>query len=120
MTQKTYTPRENSGSLFYDSPGAVTMKGNLQLGKRREVTAEPATDKQQREYIKINGEGISGALYQNDRKTEDRHPDYTGPMEIDRVKYRISAWKKEIKNGDSAGQEFLSMAFNEKTENPSS
>lgn len=119
MTQKSYTPRDNSGALFYDSPGAVTMQGNLQLGSKRDVTAEPATDKQQREYIRVKGDNISGALYQNDRKTEDKHPDYTGPLEIDRVKYWFSAWKKEIRNGDSAGQPMLSLAFNEKTDRPS-
>ncbi|CAB4157002.1 hypothetical protein UFOVP747_69 [uncultured Caudovirales phage] len=41
----------------------------------------------------------SGALFRNDRKTEDRHPDHTGSITIDGKSYWLSAWVKTGKTG---------------------
>jgi len=41
----------------------------------------------------------SGALFRNDRKTEDRHPDHTGSITIDGKAYWLSAWVKTSKTG---------------------
>ena len=94
------------------------MGGTLVVGKSRDIKAEPAVDKNQKNYVKINADGISGGLYENERKTEDRHPDYTGPMSVDGKKYRVSAWKKQIKTGQNAGQDFFSLAISEAREKP--
>lgn len=109
-----YTPRENSGVLFYDAPGAPTMAGSVQSGSEIKVTAEPAIDKNQKDYLRITGEGVSGGLYENDRKTAENQPDYSGPISINRAEMRVAAWKKETKSGKSVGQVFLSLAISEK------
>lgn len=51
----------------------------------------------------------SGALFKNDRKDKDTHPDYTGSALIDGVDMWISAW---IKKGN--GKTFMSLAFKPK------
>lgn len=114
MSNSKFTPRENSGVLFYDAPGAPTMAGSVQSGSEIKVTAEPAIDKNQKDYLRIVGEGVSGGLYDNERKTADNQPDYSGPISINRVEMRVAAWKKEAKTGKNAGQTFLSLAISEK------
>jgi hypothetical protein len=51
---------------------------------------------------------MSGAIFDNDRKQNDRQPDMTGNCIIDGKPYRISAWRKPGSRG-----EFLSLAFSE-------
>lgn len=48
----------------------------------------------------------SGALFTNDRKETEKHPDYTGSINVGGHDYWLSAWKKKSKDGKS----FLSMA----------
>jgi uncharacterized protein (DUF736 family) len=43
-------------------------------------------------------------LFKNDRKTDDKHPDYTGTLNVDGVEYFMDAWLKESK----AGKKFFS------------
>jgi len=109
----SFQHREGSGSLFYDAPGVPTLTGALTYGKSRDVTGEPAVDKNQRDYVRISGTGVSGALYPNERKEAEKHPDFTGPIEIDGQKLRISAWTKQTQKGANAGQDFLSVAVSE-------
>ena len=49
----------------------------------------------------------SGSLFQNDRKQNNNHPDYTGKVNVDGVEYYISGWKKLTKNN----QPRLSLSF---------
>lgn len=109
-----YQNRDRSGALFYDAEGAPTLSGKITCGETRQVTLEPAVDKNQRDYLKISGEGVSGALYDNDRKTQPNHPDYAGPIKIGGEDLRISGWKKKIQNGDNAGKDFISIAISDK------
>ena len=51
----------------------------------------------------------SGALFKNDRKEKDTHPDYTGQINAGGVDYWLSAWVKE-KNG----RKFFSMSLKPK------
>ena len=51
----------------------------------------------------------SGALFKNDRKEKETHPDYKGDLSINGTNYWISAWLKEGKNG-----KFLSLSVNMK------
>lgn len=56
----------------------------------------------------------SGALFPNDRKTKQSHPDYKGTMtDADGQEFWISAWVKQGKKG-----EFLSLAFEKKEDRP--
>ena len=53
----------------------------------------------------------SGAVFVNDRKETDNHPDRTGSAMIGGVEYWIAGWLKEPKAG---GAQFLSLAFTPK------
>ncbi len=112
--KNSYEARDNSGVLFYDAPGVPTMKGNIRSGGQIDITAEPGTDKNQTAFTRITGDNVSGALYPNENKTNERQPDFSGPITINKNEMRVAAWKKQIKNGDNAGNEFLSLAISEK------
>lgn len=111
--KKSFEHKDGHGSLFFDAPGVPTLSGSFKYGKTFDVTGEPQVDKNQRDYTRIMGDGVSGGLFVNDRKENDRHPDFSGPIEVDGQKLRVSAWKKEIKSGQNAGQEYLSIAVSE-------
>lgn len=57
-----------------------------------------------------------GALFVNDRKEKDTHPDYRGSIEADGVEYWVSAWIKEPRGG---GKKYISLALTPKEEAPS-
>jgi hypothetical protein len=54
----------------------------------------------------------SGAVFVNDRKEKDTHPDRAGSATIDGVGYWVSGWLKKTKDG----QPYLSLAFKPKNE----
>jgi hypothetical protein len=54
----------------------------------------------------------SGAIFVNDRKTEDTHPDRAGTALIGGVEYWVSGWLKKSRDG----QPYLSLAFKPKNE----
>ncbi|MNO26523.1 hypothetical protein D3C76_163770 [compost metagenome] len=58
-----------------------------------------------------------GALFVNDRKEKDTHPDYRGTAEVEGVECWISCWIKEPRGG---GKKYLSLAFTPKEEQASS
>ena len=39
-----------------------------------------------------------GAIWKNDRKTTDKHPDYTGEITVDGKDYWFSAWRGDKEN----------------------
>ena len=51
----------------------------------------------------------SGALFPNDKKEKDTHPDLKGDFNIDGVNYWISGWKKAGSRG-----EFISFSVEKK------
>lgn len=56
-----------------------------------------------------------GALFRNNRKEQDNHPDHNGSINIDGKEYWLSAWIKESKNGSK----FFSLSVKPKDENQS-
>lgn len=50
-----------------------------------------------------------GALYKNDRKENEKHPDYSGSINVDGKDFWLSAWIKEGKGG-----KFFSMSVRPK------
>jgi hypothetical protein len=55
----------------------------------------------------------SGALFKNQRKEKDTHPDYKGNAVIDGVDMWISAW---IRTAQSTGDKYMSLSFQPKNE----
>jgi len=51
-----------------------------------------------------------GALFKNEKKTEDRHPDYRGNINVAGVDYWLDAWIKESK----VGRKFMSLSVKKK------
>ena len=51
----------------------------------------------------------SGALFKNDRKQTDQHPDYTGKCVVGGVEYYMNAWLNESKNGTK----YMNFSFKE-------
>lgn len=40
-----------------------------------------------------------GALFKNDKKQKDAHPDYVGNIKVEGIEFRLSAWIKTAKSG---------------------
>ena len=55
-----------------------------------------------------------GALFKNDKKTQDTHPEYTGSLNVNGVDHWLSGWIKEGKNGSK----FFSLSIRPKQEAP--
>ena len=51
----------------------------------------------------------TAVLFRNDRKTDDRQPDYRGEALVNGQPFKIAGWLKEGKSG-----KFLSVAFTPK------
>ena len=50
----------------------------------------------------------SGALFKNDRKEQEKQPDYKGSLTVNGAEYWISAWLNESKNG----QKYMGLKVN--------
>jgi hypothetical protein len=57
-----------------------------------------------------------GILGKNLNKTEDKHPDYSGSINIDGTDFWLSGWLKESKKD---GSKFFSLSVKPKDSNPS-
>lgn len=55
-----------------------------------------------------------GALFKNDRKEQDNHPDYKGSVNVGGVDYWLSAWLKRSQGGKS----FMSLSVKPKEDQP--
>ena len=56
---------------------------------------------------------LSGSLFKNEKKTEEKHPQMQGSCLIDGVEYWISAWTKDGEKG-----RWQSLAFKRKDAKP--
>ena len=50
----------------------------------------------------------SGALFKNDRKEQEKQPDYKGSLIVNGAEYWISAWLNESKSG----QKYMGLKVN--------
>ena len=55
----------------------------------------------------------SGVLFKNDKKEQEKHPDYKGSIMVDGTEYWLSAWIKDGKSG-----KFMGLAVSPKDEQP--
>jgi len=53
-----------------------------------------------------------GAVWRNEKKEKDTHPDFTGSLNVDGVEYWVSAWKR--KDGAAAKAPALSFSIKPK------
>jgi uncharacterized protein (DUF736 family) len=53
-----------------------------------------------------------GALFRNDKKESERHPDYRGSINVNGEEFWISAWLKESKSGTK----YMSLSVTPKDE----
>jgi uncharacterized protein (DUF736 family) len=53
-----------------------------------------------------------GVLFRNDKKDTEKHPDFTGSMDVGGVDHYLSAWVKESKQG----KKFFSISITPKNE----
>lgn len=53
-----------------------------------------------------------GSIWKNEKKTTDKHPDFTGSLNVDGRDYWVSAWKR--KEGASAKAPALSFSVKPK------
>jgi len=57
-----------------------------------------------------------GSIWGNDRKESDKHPDFTGSLNVEGVEYWVSAWKR--KPDASAKAPALSFSIKPKEDKP--
>lgn len=57
-----------------------------------------------------------GAIWKNDDKREDNHPDFKGSLNVAGVEYWVSAWKR--KEGAAAKAPALSFSIKPKEDQP--
>jgi uncharacterized protein (DUF736 family) len=60
-----------------------------------------------KEYDNTN----SGALFKNKKKNSDKHPDYTGTMNVNGREFWLSGWLKTAKQ---TGEKFFSLSVKPK------
>ena len=63
------------------------------------------------EYLDVN----RGALFRNDNKQQDNHPDYKGSIIVNGVDFWISAW---LKTSEKTGKKFMSLSVKPKDAAP--
>lgn len=59
---------------------------------------------------------LRGALFKNNKRTNEKQPEYTGNCEINGQEFWVSAWIRESSNGNK----FFSMAYTPKEQNVTS
>lgn len=55
-----------------------------------------------------------GSLFKNDKKTNEKQPDYNGSIMVDGKSHKLAGWVREAKNG----KKFLSLKVESTNYNP--
>ena len=55
---------------------------------------------------------LTGVLFPNDKKGNDRAPDVTGKAQIDEIEYRVAGWRRV----SQSGKPFFSLKFESKAD----
>ena len=63
------------------------------------------------EYSNVN----RGAIFKNDDKQQDNHPDYKGSLNVNGVDFWVSGW---LKTSEKTGKKFLSLSVKPKEAAP--
>jgi uncharacterized protein (DUF736 family) len=63
------------------------------------------------EYSNVN----RGAIFKNDDKQQDNHPDYKGSLNVNGVDLWVSGW---LKTSEKTGKKFLSLSVKPKDSAP--
>jgi uncharacterized protein (DUF736 family) len=56
-----------------------------------------------------------GAIFKNDDKQQDNHPDYKGSLNVNGVDMWVSGW---LKTSDKTGKKFMSLSVKPKEDKP--
>jgi uncharacterized protein (DUF736 family) len=54
-----------------------------------------------------------GVLFKNDKKSTDKHPDYTGKIDVNGAEFKVAAWIKESPKG-----KFMSLSISTPKDKP--
>ena len=79
----------------------------MSIKKKATAKKEEAKEVKKTPFVQKD---FTGALFINDRKEEETHPDYKGSVVIEGVEYWVSAWEKV----SQAGKDYISLAFKAK------
>jgi uncharacterized protein (DUF736 family) len=87
----------------------------LETAARFGAPSEPTILRQTKGHAVSNFDNTNkGALFKNSDKTENRHPDYRGNINVNGVEMWLSAWIKT----SAKGVKYMSLAVQPKTEGP--
>lgn len=56
-----------------------------------------------------------GAIWKNDKKETEKHPDFTGSLNVEGVEYWVSAWKRKPGGSEKAPALSFSIKLKEET-----
>jgi hypothetical protein len=82
----------------------------LETVRRFGAPVEPITVRQQEMTMSDFDDTNRGALFRNDDKTEEKHPDYRGSLNVGGRDFWLSAWLKVSKKGTK----YMSLAIKPK------
>jgi hypothetical protein len=91
------------------TPGS-TRDFILETVRRFGAPVEPITVRQQEMTMSDFDDTNRGALFRNDDKTEEKHPDYRGSLNVGGRDFWLSAWLKVSKKGTK----YMSLAIKPK------
>ena len=85
---------------------------NTETARRFGAPNEPPVWRQQEKTMTFEQKDNTGAIFVNDRKTEETHPDRTGTVMVGGKLYYANGWLKKAKDGRT----YLSLSFKPKVE----
>jgi len=99
----------NSGAAFPPFPTqTMILQGNVDINsKDHKIICVQNTTKDGRKTIEVYQK--MGILFENDKKGNDKAPDYSGPLD-DHENLRIAGWRKKAKDSDKM---FISLKVSE-------